>query len=69
MPPVKLLRCGILLAGFFRLILGGNLKVALVLGVVCIGVEGFFFDLFLLFLLHEGVNAAASSQSDQSQYA
>ena len=68
MPPVKLF-CVILLAGFFRLILGRNLKIALVLGVICIGIKGFFFGLFLLFLLHKGIDAAASSQSDQNQYA
>ena len=33
---------GIFLTGFLRLVLGGNLEVALVLGVVCIGVKGFF---------------------------
>ena len=31
--------------------IGGDLKIALVLGVVCIGVKGFFFCLFFLFLL------------------
>ena len=60
---------GIFLAGFLRLILGGNLKVALVLGVVCIGVEGFFFCLLFLLLLHKSVDATASSQTDQSQNA
>ena len=33
---------GIFLTGFLRLVLGGNLEIALVLGVVCIGVKGFF---------------------------
>ena len=33
---------GIFLTGFLRLVLGGNLEVALVLGVVCIRVKGFF---------------------------
>ena len=60
---------GIFLAGFFRFILHRNLKVALVLGVVCIGVKGFFFCLLFLLLLHKGVNAAASNQTDQRQYA
>ena len=46
-----------------------NLKVALVLSVICIGVKGFFFCLLFLFLLHKGVDVAVSSQSDQSQYA
>ena len=40
---------GIILAGVLRLVLGGNLKIALVLGITRIGVEGFFFG--LLFLL------------------
>ena len=60
---------GILLAGVLRLVLGGNLKIALVLGVVCIGVKGFFFGLLFLLLLHKGVNATASNQTDQRQYA
>ena len=60
---------GIFLAGFFRFILHRNLKVALVLGVVCIGVKSFFFGLLFLLLLHKGVNAAASNQTDQRQYA
>lgn len=60
---------GIFLPGVLRLILGGNLKVALVLGVVSIRVKGFFFRLLFLLLLHKGVNAAASSQTDQRQYA
>lgn len=34
MPPVKLFFCVILLAGFLRLILSGNLNIALVLGVI-----------------------------------
>ena len=66
---MKLFFCVILLAGFLRLLLGGNLKIALVLGVIGIGVKGFFFCLLFLLLLHKGVNAAASSQTDQRQYA
>ena len=69
MPPVKLFFRHVLLAGFLRLILHWNLKIALVLGVICIGVKGFFFGLLFLFLLHKSIDAAASSQSDQSQYA
>ena len=45
MPPVKLFFRHVLLAGFLRLILHWNLKIALVLGVICIGVKGFFFGL------------------------
>ena len=60
---------GIFLAGVLRFVLSGNFKIALVLGVVCIGVEGFFFRLLFLLLLHKGVNAAASNQTDQRQYA
>ena len=48
MPPVKLL-CVILLAGFFRLILGGNFKIALVLGVICIGSRASFSAFFFCF--------------------
>ena len=67
---IKSDRFGIfLLAGFFRLVLHRDCKVALVPGITRIGVKGFFFGLFLLFLLHKGVDSAASSQSDQSQYA
>ena len=33
---------GIFLAGILRFVLSGNFKIALVLGVVCIGVKGFF---------------------------
>ena len=66
---IKLFFCVILLAGVLRLVLGRNLKIALVFGVVCIGVKGFFFGLLFLFLLHKSIDAAASSQSDQSQYA
>jgi len=62
-------RFGIFFACLLRLVLGGNLEVALVLGVVCIGVKSFFFSLPFLLLLHKGVNAAASSQTDQSQNA
>ena len=69
MPPIELFFCVILLTGFFRFILHRDLKIALVLGVVCIGVKGFFFGLFFLFLLHKGVNATASSQTDQCQNA
>ena len=39
---IKLFFCVILLAGVLRLVLGRNLKIALVFGVVCIGVKGFF---------------------------
>ncbi len=60
---------GILLVGLLRFILHRNFKIALVLGVVCIGVKGFFFCLLFLLLLHKGVNAAASNQTDQRQYA
>ena len=60
---------GIFLTGFFRFILHRNFKIALVLGVVCIGVKGFFFCLLFLLLLHKGVNATASNQTDQCQYA
>ena len=66
---IKLFFCVILLAGVLRLILGRNLKIALVFGVVCIGVKSFFFGLLFLLLLHKGVNAAASNQTDQRQYA
>ena len=59
---------GILLAGVRRLILGGNLKVALVLSVVCIGVKGFFFGLFLIFLLDKEVEAAACRQRNQHDH-
>ena len=62
-------RFGIFFACLLRFVLGGNLKIALVLGVVCIGVKGFFFCLLFLLLLHKGVNAAASNQTDQCQYA
>ena len=60
---------GILLAGVRRLILGGNLKVALVLGVICIRVKGFFFGLFPIFLLDKEVEAAACRQRNQHDYA
>ena len=66
-PPIELFFCVVLLAGLLRLILHRDFKVALVLSVVYIGVKGFFFC--LLFLLHKGVNAAASNQTDQRQYA
>ncbi len=69
MPPIELFFCVILLAGLLRLILHRDFKVALVLSVVCIGIKGFFFCLLFLLLLHKGVNAAASSQTDQSQNA
>ena len=49
--------------------IGRNLKIALVLGVVCIGVEGFFFCLFLLHLLAIEVEAAACRQCNQHDYA
>ena len=39
---IKLFFCVILLAGVLRLVLGRNLEIALVLGVVCIRVKGFF---------------------------
>ena len=69
MPPVKLFFCVILLTGFLRLILHRNFKIALVLGVVCIGVKGFFFGFFLLHLLAIEVEAATRRQYDQSHYA
>lgn len=62
-------RFGIFFACLLRFVLGGNLKIALVLGVVCIGVKGFLFCLLFLLLLHKGVNAAASNQTDQRQHA
>lgn len=43
---IKLFFCVILLAGVLRLILGRNLKIALVFGVVCIGGQGLLFRLF-----------------------
>ena len=58
-------RFGIFLTGFLRLVLGGNLEVALVLGVVCIGVKGFFFGLLFLLLLCESVENAACRQRNQ----
>ena len=62
---------GVLLVRGFALIrhIGRNLKIALLLGVVCIGVKGFFLGLLFLLLLHKGVNATASNQTDQCQYA
>ena len=69
MPPIELFFCCILLAGVLRLILGGNVKIALVLGVVCIGVKGFFFGLLFLLLLCESVENAACRQCDQHDYA
>ena len=59
---------GIFLAGFFRFILHRNLKIALVLGVVCIGVKGFFFGLLFLLLLCESVEAAACRQRNQHDH-
>jgi uncharacterized protein (DUF2062 family) len=56
---------GIFLAGVLQLVLSGNLKIALVLGVVCIGVEGFFFGLLFLLLLRESIEAAACRQRNQ----
>ncbi len=61
---------GVLLVRGFALIrhIGRNLKIALVLGVVCIGVKGFFGLLFLL-LFCESVEAAACRQRNQHDYA
>ena len=59
---IKLFFCVILLAGVLRLVLGGNLKVAIVLGVICIGVEGFFFGLLFLLLLRPFVLTNRSKQ-------
>ena len=59
---IKLFFCVILLAGVLRLILGRNLKIALVFGVVCIGVKGFFFGFFLLHLLAIEIETTARSQ-------
>ena len=47
----------------------GNLKIALVLGVICIGVKGFFFGLLFLLLLCESVEAAACRQRNQHDHA
>ena len=66
---IKLFFCVILLAGVLRLVLGRNLKIALVLGVVCIGVKGFFFGFFLLHLLAIEIEAAACRQCDQHHHA
>ena len=66
---IKLFFCVILLAGVLRLVLGRNLEIALVLGVVCIGVKGFFFCLFFLLLLHKNIETAARSQSHQCDHA
>ena len=60
---------GVFFACLLRLVLGGNFKITLVLGVVCIRVKGFFFGLFFLLLLCKSVEAAASGQSDQRQHA
>ena len=46
-----------------------DLKIALVLGVICIGVKGFFFGLLPGFLLGVEVKAAAAGQADHSQNA
>ena len=59
---------GIFLAGLLRLIFHRNLKIALVLGVVCIGVKGFFFGLLFLLLLCESVEAAACRQRNQHDH-
>ena len=58
---------GVLLVRGFVLVrhIGRNLKIALVLGVVCIGVEGFFFGLLFLLLLRESIEAAACRQRNQ----
>ena len=62
---------GVLLVRGFALIrhIGRDLKVALVLGVVCIGVKGFFFGLLFLLLLCESIEAAACRQRNQHDYA
>ena len=59
---------GILLVGLLRFILHRNFKIALVLGVVCIGVKGFFFCLFFLLLLCENVEATACRQRNQHHH-
>ena len=59
---------GILFAGLLRLILHRNFKVALVLGVIYIGVKGFFFGLLFLLLLCESVEAAACRQCNQHDH-
>ena len=59
---------GIFLAGFFRFILHRNLKIALVLGVICIRVKGFFFGLLFLLLLRKGIENAACRQRNQHDY-
>ena len=60
---------GIFFAGILRLILSGNFKIALVLGVVSIGVKGFFFCLLFLLLLCESVENAACHKCNQHDYA
>ena len=60
---------GIFFAGLLRLILSGNFKIALVLGVVSIGVKGFFFCLLFLLLLRKSIEAAACRQRNQHDYA
>ena len=65
---IKLFFCVILLAGVLRLVLGRNLKIALVFGVVCIGVKGFFFGLLFLLLLCERIENAACRQCDQHDH-
>ena len=47
------------------IIFRGNLKIAVVLGVVCIRVKGFFFRLLFLFLLDKEIETAASRQCNQ----
>ena len=57
-------RFDVLLVRGFVLVrhIGRNLKIALVLGVICIRVKGFFFCLFLLHLLAIEIEATARSQ-------
>ena len=66
---IKLFFCVILLAGLLRLIFHRNFKIALVLGVVCIGVKGFFFGLLFLLLLCESIENAACRQCNQHHHA
>ena len=57
--------CHVLFLGsviIVRIIFRGNLKVTLVLGIICIRVKGFFFGLLLVSLLDEEIEAAASRQ-------
>ena len=62
--------CVLLVRGFVLVRhISGDLKIALVFGVVCIGVEGFFFGLLFLLLLCESIEAAACRQRNQHDYA